>query len=98
MGILSLNRPILILDEPFNGLDLETNSVLKQIILLLKAKNKTILITSHILETLTSICDEIHYLKAGAIQRTFTPETYTDLEAVFSTWQEGDLQTLVNEL
>ena len=25
LGILSLNRPILILDEPFNGLDLETN-------------------------------------------------------------------------
>src|ERR1035437_3566386 len=57
MGILKQNKPIMILDEPFNGLDIETCRIIRQILLKLKERDKTIIITSHIIETLTNLCD-----------------------------------------
>ncbi|MCB9234707.1 MAG: ATP-binding cassette domain-containing protein [Bacteroidia bacterium] len=67
LGILCLDKPIMLLDEPFNGLDLETNQLLRQILFKLREKGKTMLITSHIFETLTSTCDTLSYLKEGKI-------------------------------
>nr|HMT29880.1 hypothetical protein [Bacteroidia bacterium] len=32
---------------------------------------KTVVITSHVLDTLTSNCNVIHYLKNGVIEKTF---------------------------
>ena len=98
LGILSLNRDILILDEPFNGLDLETNEIIKQIILQLNQNGKTIIVTSHILETLTTICSEIHYLNDGHIQETFRPNTYNQLSKVFDNLKTGNLKTLIEQL
>lgn len=89
MAILCLNRDILILDEPFNGLDLETVQKLKALLLELKAQ-KLILITSHILESLTTICDSISYLKEGIIELTYPKEQFNDIENhIFSKHQEG---------
>ncbi|MFK7948377.1 MAG: ATP-binding cassette domain-containing protein [Saprospiraceae bacterium] len=98
LGILSLNRPILILDEPFNGLDLETNEVIKQIIRRLQQTGKTIIVTSHILETLTTICSEIHYLNDGNIQATYNSDTYNQLSKVFENLQTGTLEGLIKQL
>ena len=67
LGIIKEDKPILILDEPFNGLDLETGRVLNDIILQLKSRHKTILITSHILDTLMELCDKIHYLESATM-------------------------------
>ncbi len=66
MALMRQNKPILILDEPFNGLDIESNRMLRSLLLKISRK-KTIIITSHILETLTNLCDHIHYLEAGTI-------------------------------
>lgn len=68
LGILKQDKPIMILDEPFNGLDLETSRIIRSILLELKKQDKTIIITSHILETLTNLCDQIHYLEKGNIK------------------------------
>lgn len=67
IGILKQDKPIMILDEPFNGLDIETCRIIRSILLRLKDKGKTIIITSHIIETLTNLCDYIHYLEKGTI-------------------------------
>lgn len=67
MGILKQDKPIMILDEPFNGLDIESCRIVRQLLLKLKEKGKTIIITSHIIETLTNLCDYIHYLEKGRI-------------------------------
>lgn len=71
MGIIALDRPIMLLDEPFNTLDLESVEILKKILVTLKNEGKTIIVTSHIIETLTSTCDEIHYLKDGKLIGSF---------------------------
>jgi len=68
LGILKQDKLIMILDEPFNGLDIETCRVIRSILLRLREKGKTIVITSHIIETLTNLCDFIHFLEKGVIK------------------------------
>ena len=81
MCILKLDRPIIVLDEPFNGLDLETNHILEKLILILREKGKTIIITSHILGILHTVCDEIHWLKDGKIEKSFAKEEFQDINS-----------------
>ena len=80
MCILKLDRPIIVLDEPFNGLDIETNHILEKLIYLLKQKGKTIIITSHILGILHIVCDEIHWLKDGKIEKSFRHDEFQDID------------------
>lgn len=68
LGVLKQDKPIMILDEPFNNLDIETIRALRTVLQKMKAKGKTIIITSHIIETLTNLCDNIHYLENGRIK------------------------------
>ena len=80
MGILALDRSVLVLDEPFNGIDLETTQKLKIIINALRERGKTVILTSHILESLTSLCDSISYLRDQQIQHTFGRTEFADME------------------
>lgn len=80
LGILKQNRPIIILDEPFNGLDLESAKVLETIVLRLKEKNKTIFISSHILNPLFNLCDVIHHLADGNFKRSYVPNEFNELD------------------
>lgn len=82
LSILILDRPVMIFDEPFNGLDLESSFLLKEIILKLKAKGKIILLTSHVLETLTGICDRILWLKKGNVERIFEDDSFGNIEKI----------------
>jgi ABC-2 type transport system ATP-binding protein len=81
IGVFALERPLLLLDEPFNNLDLETNQVLFNVIKQYRDKGKIIILTSHILETLTGICDEIHYLNDKKIERIFYPQEYNEIQS-----------------
>lgn len=68
IGVLLLDKPIIILDEPFNGLDYEGVHILYDIINELKLKQKVVLMSSHIIETLYRTCDNIAIIQDG----TFT--------------------------
>jgi ABC-2 type transport system ATP-binding protein len=80
LGILKQNRKIFLLDEPFNGLDIETNKILEIIITTLKEKGKTVFLSSHIIDPLLTICDEIHFLEQGQFTKTFDKTNYHKLE------------------
>lgn len=82
LSILILDRPVMIFDEPFNGLDLESSFLLKEIIIKLKAKGKIIILTSHILETLTGICDKILWLKSGSVEHIFERTAFESIEKI----------------
>lgn len=69
-GLLLQGNEILILDEPFNGVDIHSNMMITKLIGMLKEKGKTILISSHIFSTLAETCDYISILKEGKIART----------------------------
>lgn len=67
-GLLLQKNELFILDEPFSGVDLHSNIKILKIIQDLKASGKTLLISSHILSTLTDSCDIIYELKDGLIR------------------------------
>ncbi len=75
-GILSLDRKVLLLDEPFNGLDLESVSVLQLALRKLRAAGRLVVVTSHILESLSPLCDAIHLLQDGRIYKSYHPVEY----------------------
>ncbi len=58
---------LMILDEPTTGLDPRALLTLKELILKEKAKGKTILITSHIMQFVEEMSDELVYLLEGKI-------------------------------
>jgi ABC-2 type transport system ATP-binding protein len=94
LGVLKLNKPIIILDEPFNGLDMEATKILQLIILKLKEEGKTLIVTSHILESLTNICDEIHYLKDKNIKFSRYKNNFDGIEQeIFENFHKSILIT-----
>ncbi|WP_304247610.1 ATP-binding cassette domain-containing protein [Parabacteroides gordonii] len=80
LGVIKPDKPILILDEPFNGLDLESAHILTLILQQLREKGKTILVTSHVFETLTSDCDYIHHINNGMIARSYSQDQFGMLQ------------------
>ncbi|MFD2680769.1 ABC transporter ATP-binding protein [Bacillus seohaeanensis] len=61
-----LHQPqIVILDEPFSGLDPVNAEALKQIVLELKDMGTTVIFSSHRMEHVEEICDDICMLKEG---------------------------------
>jgi ABC-2 type transport system ATP-binding protein len=59
---------LLILDEPFSGLDPIGMKDLKELIKRQKAQGKTIFINSHILSEMEQICDEVAIIHQGTIK------------------------------
>lgn len=53
------NPDLLILDEPFSGLDPINMELLKEIVLEFKAAGKTIIFSTHLMELAEKICDDI---------------------------------------
>jgi ABC-2 type transport system ATP-binding protein len=69
-----LHKPdVLILDEPFDGLDANTTLVMKELLRQLAAQGKTILFSSHILEVVERICTRIVIINKGRLVTTGTP-------------------------
>lgn len=62
------NPSVLILDEPTAGLDPVSSEVLKTKILKEKAKGKTIIITSHILNEMEDLATDVLYLQEGSVK------------------------------
>lgn len=79
IGMLMLDKPINILDEPFNGVDFEGVHLLYDIIRELKQGNKMVIISSHIIETLFHTCDRIVTLENGVISNIFEKADFEKL-------------------
>lgn len=90
LGILLQKNEVFILDEPFNGVDIHSNMIISAIIQQLKAKGKTILISSHIFSTLSDNCDQIFLLKAGQIDKTVSQEAFEKLDEEMKQFVVGD--------
>ena len=67
--VIMENPKIMILDEPFNGVEEETVKKIKAYLLEEKKKGKIILFSAHILEDLTSMSDEIYYFDNKKVTR-----------------------------
>lgn len=67
--IISLlhNPELLILDEPFSGLDPVSVEYFKKIILELKNQGKTIIFSSHIMSQVEMLCEEVLIIDSGKV-------------------------------
>ena len=79
LAMLQQNKPVFVLDEPFNGLDLESNRTLEMIIELLREKGKIVLVSAHILEPLLHTCNQIHLMQQGRFAETFERPQFPEI-------------------
>ena len=81
-----INDPeLIILDEPTAGLDPEGKREIKDVILQLREKGKTVLISSHLLADVEDVCDRIgvlyggHLLVVGKVKELLTGDAKTQI-------------------
>ena len=73
-GVIAMNPEIFVFDEPTEGLDRDSTEAIFDIIRELKREGKTVLFSTHDLNTLPHIVDAVHILKDGAIIRSGSME------------------------
>lgn len=95
-SILLHDPDFIVMDEPFDGLDTLSVVKLKKLLKKLKEKNKTVLITSHILSYIEDLTDQVAIINKGKviftsqtkdirtkIKNELTNESYQSLEEIF---------------
>lgn len=100
-----IHRPkLLILDEPFSGLDPVNAEILKALIFDVKKQGSTIIFSSHRMENVEELCDAVLMLKNGKtvlygateeIKNSF-PRTKIKLESTHSLEELSALQAVVS--
>lgn len=65
--VLMEKQPILILDEPMNGLDRQGVADVRELILEEKKKGKIILLASHNSADIEYLCDRVYELENGKV-------------------------------
>ncbi len=76
------NPELILLDEPFSGLDVGTGLVLRSLIQELAARGKVVLFSSHELETVERVCSHVVILHRGRIVADDSIESLRTLMAV----------------
>ena len=106
------NPPLLLLDEPSNGLDPNGQAEMQALIKKLHAAGKTILISSHQLEEITAVCTQliilnngqVHYQNSMVEALTISPHTLIQADrdlheiATFIQAQHPDIQVQDNKI
>lgn len=69
---------LLVLDEPFNGLDKNGVAQIRNLLLELKKEGKTILLASHNEEDIRILCDEVYEMDGGWLAYSGRPGTGKD--------------------
>lgn len=80
MAILLQNNEYFILDEPFNGVDIQSNMLIVEILKKLRSLGKTILMSSHIFSMLNEVCDGLFHLREGHLSHQYQTAEFKALE------------------
>jgi len=87
-----INDPdMLLLDEPYGGLDPVGRRDLRELLTRLKREGKTILLSSHIVPDVEAVCDRVGILSDGRVARVL------DLHAVYAE-RRNDLEVILSGL
>lgn len=78
-SVYAMNPQVYVLDEPSANLDQSGIAKLHKILEAVKLSGHTVLIAEHRLSYLYRLADRIIYLKAGRIDREFTPEEFRNI-------------------
>ncbi len=81
---------VLILDEPFSGLDVNAAMILRSLLRSFAARGKIVLYSSHVLEVVEKVCDKVLILSKGrvvahdSVSRLVAANDKSSLEGVFA--------------
>lgn len=89
-SVLLQKNQAFILDEPFNGVDIESNIIIKEIIAKLKELDKIVIISSHIFSTLSDSCDYLLLLEDGQVSKKVDREEFHMIEEHLSGTRIGN--------
>ena len=89
-ALLVQDNDILILDEPFNGVDIHSNMMILELIKKWKTAGKTLLLSSHIFSTLEESCDEIHLMREGQFVQNVEKKDFHLLDLQMRAFIIGD--------
>jgi len=84
---LLVEPKVLILDEPFNGLDPSSQAILNQLLIRENAQRGTcIILSSHDLDQVTQVCKKIAIIEKGKLVRTIvnSDQALSELKSYFS--------------
>ncbi|MGL5115948.1 MAG: ATP-binding cassette domain-containing protein, partial [Beijerinckiaceae bacterium] len=76
---LAQGAPVILLDEPFTGVDVKTEQAIIALLQALRAEGRVILVSTHNLGSVPDFCDQVvlfnrTVLAAGPIETTFTQD------------------------
>jgi ABC-2 type transport system ATP-binding protein len=105
IAALMHNPDLILLDEPFSGLDVGSSLILRSLIKELAARGKIVLFSSHELETVERLCSHVVILHRGkvvaddSIERLRVLMAVPTLEGIFSQLAvEQDSETISREI
>ena len=85
---------MVLLDEPFNGLDMESLYAARQLLARRRAEGATLLVTSHLMEPLAELCDDLYVLDGATVaaryDRAEFPRAMRELEYIFRRRYEAE--------
>jgi len=67
MAALIHDPELLILDEPFSGLDVNASMILRSLLSAFAGRGKMVLYSSHVLEVVEKVCDTVLILRKGQV-------------------------------
>jgi ABC-2 type transport system ATP-binding protein len=73
---LLFDPTILVLDEPTDGLDVQSVLSLKQLIKVFTERGGTVFYSSHLLDIVEGVCNEVYFLNGGRIAGKFRKEEF----------------------
>jgi ABC-2 type transport system ATP-binding protein len=73
MAALLHDPDVLILDEPLNGLDVETVGLVKELMAALAKEGRTVFYSSHLIDIVSVVCTRVAVLHQGRILAQGTP-------------------------
>ena len=79
LQVFSINTDLMLLDEPFSGLDPLATEKIKDLFLEKKVHGTTILLSTHQFEIAKSICDELIFIKNGIVIEKIKKDNFNSI-------------------
>ena len=93
-SVLMQRKEVVLLDEPFNGLDMESLYVTRQLLSRRRAEGATLVVTSHLMEPPAEVRDDLFVLDGAAIAARYDrrefPRAVRELEVIFRRRYEAE--------